>query len=151
MPVGFEKRPNNLGLRLVDHLFPVAEDERRRHRRPNPSLSCLLFLDALNAIRGKKLACEYQVPSPPPGETLNYGELNVEHTPPGQTQPVTVLYVGDAGNCNPTAGGWYYDADPKTGGIPTKIIMCPATCGAFAAGGQVDIRVGCKTQIAPPK
>jgi len=109
------------------------------------------FLDALNAIRGKKLACEYQVPSPPPGETLNYGELNVEHTPPGQTQPVTVLYVGDAGNCNPTAGGWYYDADPKTGGIPTKIIMCPATCGAFAAGGQVDIRVGCKTQIAPPK
>jgi hypothetical protein len=109
------------------------------------------FLDALSAIRKKNLACEYQVPLPPPGETLNYGKVNVEHTPPGQTQPVTVLYVGDAANCNHVAGGWYYDADPQKGGSPTKILMCPATCGAFGVGGQVDIRVGCKTEIAPPK
>jgi hypothetical protein len=109
------------------------------------------FLDALNQIRGTKLACEYQVPAPPPGESLDYGQVNVEHTPPGQTQRATVLYVGNAFDCDPATGGWYYDADPVNGGSPTKIIMCPATCTAFTVGGQVDIRVGCKTEIALPK
>jgi hypothetical protein len=108
------------------------------------------FIDALNAIRGEKLACEYLVPAPPPGETLDYGKVNVEHTPTGASMPSTIFYVSDAAGCDATTGGWYYDVDPAQGGAPTKILMCPATCTLFDQGGQIDIRIGCKTEIAPP-
>jgi len=109
------------------------------------------FLAALNAIRGTKLACEYAIPPPSTG-TLDFGEVNTEYTPSGGGAPSTVGYVPDLAGCDPVAGGWYYDADPAQGGAPTKIIMCPATCATFGTdtGGQVDIRVGCKTVHAPP-
>jgi hypothetical protein len=109
------------------------------------------FIDALNAIRGTKLECEYLVPAAPPGETLDYGKVNVEHTPPGANMAETIFYVVDAAACDPVKGGWYYDTDPMKGGKPTTIIMCPATCDSFGMfGGQVDIRLGCKTEIGPP-
>ncbi|WP_437585887.1 hypothetical protein [Sorangium sp. So ce1000] len=107
------------------------------------------FLDALSAIRGKSLACEYQVPAPSSGQTLDYGTLNVQHTPPDTNEPSTIFYVATEDRCDATAGGWYYDVDPATGGTPTKIVMCPATCTRFQTGGQVQLQVGCKTEIPP--
>lgn len=105
------------------------------------------FLDALNAIRGAKLACEYQIPPPPPGEMLDFAKVNVLHTPEGQDQADTIFYVGSADQCDPVTGGWYYDADPMMGGTPTKIIMCPATCDVFGLGGKIDLQLGCATVI----
>ncbi|XXX72940.1 VWA domain-containing protein [Sorangium sp. So ce134] len=107
------------------------------------------FLDALSAIRGTSLACEYQVPAPSSGQTLDYGTLNVQHTPTDGNTPTTIFYVADEASCDAAAGGWYYDVDPATGGTPTKIVMCPATCTRFQEGGQVQLRVGCKTEIPP--
>ncbi|WP_437274955.1 hypothetical protein WME90_27300 [Sorangium sp. So ce375] len=107
------------------------------------------FLDALSAIRGASLACEYQVPAPSAGQTLDYGTLNVQHTPPEASDPSTIFYVTSEARCDATAGGWYYDVDPATGGTPTKIVMCPATCTRFQSGGQVQLQVGCKTEIPP--
>ncbi|WP_157906926.1 MULTISPECIES: VWA domain-containing protein [Sorangium] len=107
------------------------------------------FLDALSEIRGTSLACEYQVPAPSAGQTLDYGTLNVQHTPPEGADPSTIFYVASEARCDATAGGWYYDVDPATGGTPTKIVMCPATCTHFQAGGQVQLQVGCKTEIPP--
>lgn len=110
------------------------------------------FIDALNAIRGTKLACEYLIPAPPPGEKLDYSKVNVEHTAPGAAMPETIYYVADLASCDAMTGGWYYDADPAKGGAPTKIEMCPATCDKLGMlGGQVDIRLGCQTEIGPPK
>ncbi len=108
------------------------------------------FVQAMNQIRAAKLACEYAVPPPPDGGTQDYGKVNVEYTPPGQSMAETIGYVGSMANCDPMTGGWYYDHDPAMGGTPTKIIMCPATCNDFMNGGKVDIRVGCKTKIQPP-
>jgi hypothetical protein len=110
------------------------------------------FLAALNAIRGTKLACEYAIPPAGSSGALDFGKVNTEYTPSGGSAPTTVGYVPDLAGCDPTQGGWYYDADPAQGGTPTKIIMCPATCAGFGTdtGGQVDIRVGCKTVLAPP-
>ncbi|WP_437954838.1 hypothetical protein WME76_25105 [Sorangium sp. So ce119] len=107
------------------------------------------FLDALTEIRGKSLACEYQVPAPSAGQTLDYGTLNVQHTRPDGNDPSTIFYVADEASCDAAAGGWYYDVDPATGGAPTKIVMCPATCTQFREGGQVELRVGCKTEVPP--
>jgi hypothetical protein len=46
-------------------------------------------------------------------------------------------------------GGWYYDADPATGGTPTRIIVCEATCKKWKgdAMASVDLRVGCRTRV----
>ncbi|WP_159397485.1 hypothetical protein [Sorangium cellulosum] len=107
------------------------------------------FLDALTAIRGQSLACEYQVPAPSAGQTLDYGTLNVQHTPTNG-DPTTIFYVRNEAGCDPTAGGWYYDVDPASGGTPTKIVMCSATCTQFREGGQVQVQVGCKTEVPPP-
>jgi hypothetical protein len=109
------------------------------------------FLAALNAIRGQKLACEYLLPPAPPGETLDYGKVNVRHTPTGSMTSSTIYYVQTLDKCDAATGGWYYDQDPSAGLTPTKIIMCPATCTVFGTGGQVDIGLGCTTEIPPPK
>ena len=109
------------------------------------------FLAALQAIQGKSLACEYQVPDAPPGEDLAYDEVNVEHTPDGQSAPETIPYVGSEAECDVSKGGWYYDQDPKKGS-PTKILMCPATCATLqGGGGELEIRLGCKTIVPEPK
>jgi hypothetical protein len=44
-------------------------------------------------------------------------------------------------------GGWYYDVDPASGGTPTSILACDASCTAFRADLtiQVDIVLGCQT------
>ena len=107
------------------------------------------FLQALNAIRGQKLACEYLIPTPPAGGTLDYGKVNVEHTAMGSSTPTTIYYVGSVDKCDPTTGGWYYDVDPASGGTPTKIEICPATCAVFDAGGQIQIALGCATVGVP--
>lgn len=104
------------------------------------------FLDALNAIRGNALACEYLVPQPDPPDVIDYGLVNVEHTPPGASTPDTIPYVGSEANCDPVNGGWYYDIDPAQGD-PTRILMCPATCAMLQEGGDLEIRVGCETVV----
>lgn len=110
------------------------------------------FLEALREIRGKTLACEYQIPAPPGGSDLDYHKVNVQYTPSGGGAPETLFYVGKAASCDATTGGWYYDEDPDAGQTPTKILMCPATCDQLeGVGGKVDIEFGCDTVVPEPK
>jgi hypothetical protein len=110
------------------------------------------FLDALHAIQGETLACEYQIPAPPDGSDLDYSKVNVEYTPPGANMPTTVFYVGGAAACDAVQGGWFYDKDPAAGQVPTKILMCPATCEQLkSVGGQIDIKIGCQTIVPEPR
>jgi hypothetical protein len=104
------------------------------------------FLAALAAIRGTGLACEFQIPEPTAGSSLDYGFVNVEFTSGGTSTPV--YFVTDEGACDATTGGWYYDVPPANG-TPTKIVACPASCAAFqaASDGSVAIRLGCETVV----
>jgi len=109
------------------------------------------FLDALNAIRGSSVACEFHIPTPRDGRTLDYGKVNMLYTSSSGTT-TTLYYVGSAANCDPQQGGWYYDVDPKSGATPSKMIVCDSNCGTFkASGGQVDVKMGCQTVIQPPR
>jgi hypothetical protein len=100
------------------------------------------FIDALNAIRTEALECEFDIPEPPPGQTLDYGKVNVE------LDGVAIPYVGTAGACDPVTGGWYYD-EPPSSGTPSKIILCDASCDELkeTIGASVSIRVGCDTVV----
>jgi len=105
------------------------------------------FQSALDAIRGARLACQYLIPEPSTGGTLDYGQVNVALT--NGTDKNLVYYVENQAACDATSGGWYYDVEPSAG-TPTKIIACPTTCSAFEAapnGASVGIALGCATII----
>jgi len=105
------------------------------------------FLAALNQIRATKLACEYLLPEAPSGQTLDFNLVNVDFTTGASTE--RLLAVSQASACDATSGGWYYDQDPSMGGVPTKIMICPATCARFESTqqGSVQIALGCRTQV----
>jgi hypothetical protein len=100
------------------------------------------FLDALNTIQGQALPCSFLIPDAPPGEMLNYGQVNVEYTP-GGGGPETIPKVSSAADCPAGGKGWYYDNNSN----PTQIMLCPDTCATITQDtmGAVRIVLGCDT------
>ncbi|HKY37263.1 MAG TPA: vWA domain-containing protein [Polyangiaceae bacterium] len=103
------------------------------------------FRDALNRIRGSRLACELAIPEPGAGMTLDFNQVNV--TFDNGNGPATLFYVEEWSSCDPTTGGWYYDKLPSAG-APERIVVCPTTCAAFGEVevGSVQIQLGCETR-----
>lgn len=104
----------------------------------NPQQIVTDFENALNAIRGATLACEYTIPPPPNGDTLDFGKVNVVFTPTNAS-PQTLGYSQDCSDPN----GWKYD-DPNA---PTKILLCSGLCNTVQAdkSGKIELVFGCKT------
>ena len=96
------------------------------------------FLTALENIRGLVLSCDFPLPSPPAGMTLDFTAVNVLYTP--SAPPPTQLLYDSA--CS-TGIGWRYD-DPKQ---PTKVELCPSSCATVRQdhGGRIDVVFGCAT------
>lgn len=100
------------------------------------------FVDALNNITNRAIACEYQLPPPPDGMKLDPEKVQLVYTP-ASGDPEEVPSISSLGACaNNPNGGWYYD-DPNH---PSKITVCPCTCARFQAG-RVDVRLGCKPRL----
>ncbi len=99
------------------------------------------FLTALNDIRAARLACEYQIPPPKPGSTLDFNLVNVQLTNQGVTQS---LYYVAPDMCTGADDEWHYDVEP-TKGVPTKLVACPKTCERLKMtdGAEVDVKLGC--------
>ena len=110
------------------------------------------LIAALNKIRASVLACEFLLPAPLDGGELDFDKVNVQVTDI-RAAPTPLYYVSDPSQCDPVNGGWHYDVDPKSGGRPTKIIVCPSTCAVFkqSIGMKVDLRLGCQTRVKPPR
>jgi hypothetical protein len=106
------------------------------------------FLETLQKIRGAALACEFDIPAPTMG-TLDFGRVNVSYSSGGAAEEI--LQAPSATRCDPTSGGWYYDADPDAGATPRRVIACPATCRRFQMNpaGRVELRFGCQTNVIP--
>lgn len=97
------------------------------------------FSDALAKIRGASLSCEYGLPAPPAGQTLDFKKVNVQVTAGGGTAS-TLPYSADCSN----TGGWRYDNEAA----PTKIELCTASCDKVKGDGaaKIDLVLGCETQ-----
>jgi hypothetical protein len=102
------------------------------------------LLDALKAIRGLSVACEYSIPQPATG-SIDFGKVNVRTT--SQAGPDEPGHVTSADRCS-AQGGWYYDP-PPTAGDPKRLILCPATCARLRAdpSARVDLVFGCATVV----
>jgi hypothetical protein len=104
----------------------------------DPQQTAIDFRAALGAIRGSSLGCEYPIPSPPAGMTLDYGAVNVIFTPSAGS-PATLPY--DKGCA--ADSGWQYDDEQN----PTRIEICPTQCGAIEGDseGSIGVQFGCAT------
>jgi hypothetical protein len=100
------------------------------------------FVEALNNISNRDLACEYQIPTPPEGMKLDTKKVQVIYTPASGSAEEVPNIPSLAACADSNNGGWYYD-DP---GNPSKITVCPCTCARFQAG-HVDVRLGCKPRL----
>jgi len=95
---------------------------------------------AIGKIKAAQLSCDYTLPPPPMGKSIDVNAVNVNYTTGGMT--TTLGYSADCSN----AGGWHYDSTTA----PTKIIMCPTICTTLqndTSGGKVDIVFGCSTAV----
>jgi hypothetical protein len=98
---------------------------------------------AIGKIKASQLSCNYSLPAPPAGQTLDVNAVNVNFTPGGGVA-ATLPY---SANCT-DPNGWHYDNTTA----PTQIIMCADRCTALqgdTTGGKLDIIFGCAI-TAPP-
>lgn len=106
------------------------------------------FQASLAAIRRQALPCEYDIPKPTVG-VADYGKVNVQWSP-GTGSSSLFGYKQNVAACG-AAGGWYYDVDPALGTSPTKIVLCPSSCGEVkattASSAKVEVLLGCKSVV----
>jgi hypothetical protein len=107
------------------------------------------FSSALNAaleqvISGIPLTCDFTLPAPPGGQTLDRGKVNVTYTDgAGNAMPIGRDASLDALECT---NGWQYTPDY------TQVTLCGALCEAVKADpmATVTIVLGCTTIVNPP-
>jgi hypothetical protein len=103
-------------------------------------------LAALSKIRGDaEIPCKLEIPEPPPGESLDFGTVNLFEGESGVDCLSPIYYVGEATSCG-DQGGWYYD----DAGAPNAVELCPASCESVSRpGSRLRFSVGCATLIDP--
>jgi hypothetical protein len=103
------------------------------------------LLDALAAIRGQVLDCDFPLPTAKPGTNVDPSLVNVNVTT-GAGVKTTLPQVADQASCT-TTQGWYYD-NPTA---PTRIALCKSSCDAVTADAMASLEVllGCSTVKVP--
>ena len=88
-----------------------------------------------------RLSCEYPVPDPPAGETLDPNKVNVVYTPSGSA-PETILR-DETADCDGGADGWQWGPNHET------IVLCGDACARVKAGSNatLDIEFGCEGEV----
>jgi hypothetical protein len=104
------------------------------------------LLDALAAIRGSVLDCDFDMPKATDGKQVDPTKINVNYTPAGGTR-MTLGRVPNASGCG-TAPGWYYDNDLT----PSRILLCPASCNTASVevDATLEVQLGCVTETREP-
>jgi hypothetical protein len=104
----------------------------------NPTQTNSAFEAALNSIRSASLSCQFTIPMPPNGETINPNAVNVVLVD-GKGQQTVLTYSADCSN----ASGWHYDNAAK----PTSVELCASACASARSdsGGKITLAFGCYT------
>jgi hypothetical protein len=104
----------------------------------DPTQTKAIFQQALESIRAQTLSCEFALPPPPDGKTIDVNAVNVVYTNGGGSQTV-LTYNGDCAG----GVGWHYD----NLAAPTKVELCASTCNSVDSDrkGSLSLAFGCKT------
>jgi len=95
---------------------------------------------AEGVIQGAQVPCEFEIPDPPPGETLDLDTVQVKYSSMG-TEIATFNQVPSAADC--TDDSFYLDLDANT------IVFCSQTCDVVQADEDAEIGIvfGCELGI----
>jgi hypothetical protein len=93
--------------------------------------------NALTVIVGSTLSCEYELPEPPDGQTLDPSLVNVQLTDDGEVETILQNPDEDCGE------GWRYSEDG------TQVVLCESTCERVRDNlrGSVKLIFGCETAV----
>ncbi|MEZ4224385.1 MAG: hypothetical protein R3B13_25775 [Polyangiaceae bacterium] len=94
---------------------------------------------AEGVIKGAQVACEIDVPQPPPGEEIDLSSIRMKYTPSGGGADVIFEQVPNAGACK--ANAFYIEAD--------KLKLCPQSCTTVQAdnGAKLQTLFGCTGKV----
>jgi len=100
----------------------------------------------LEAIRESSISCDFDIPVPSDGSSVDADKTNVNYK--NGSQVTTTLYRskdGTAGTCGNATNAWYFD-NPNA---PKKISLCAKTCEALQSDpkGEIQVAFGCKTVV----
>ncbi|APR81828.1 Hypothetical protein A7982_07177 [Minicystis rosea] len=94
--------------------------------------------NAIATIRGKALGCAYDLPEPPPGESIDPSQVNVVVTVDGKDY--TIPKRKDPNDMCAVDPCWDYDANGKV-----ELIGITCSTVSTSATAKVEIYVGCAT------
>ncbi len=102
-----------------------------------------VFDELANSVISSSMSCEWEIPPPPNGETVDPNKVNVEFDDGNGTK--TFPRVDSEKACKNTDQAWYYD-NPEE---PTKVFMCPQTCTLIRSTteAKISITFGCDTMV----
>jgi hypothetical protein len=137
---------NGLNTQDMDQLAEAGGTDQAFFINDGPTAAEALT-ETFNAIRGMSLSCEFPMPeATDDGDVIEPTLVNVNFTA-GDGTATTLTKVASAADCG-AAKSWYYDDEA----MPTRILLCPASCEVVSADpkGKIEVLVGCKPQIEPP-
>lgn len=108
----------------------------------NLDYSSIFSAIANSTIVGAALDCQYQIPTPPPGETLDLSTVVPQFTPSGGAPAVNFQQVANDTLCAPNK--FYIDSG--------TIKLCPDTCNTVQSdtgGATMKILYGCDPSTLP--
>jgi hypothetical protein len=130
-----------LGLGAVPNLDAIAEaGEGEAFFVADEPGAVTELGSALRRVTNSPAVCQFELPEPPSGLTLDPDLVNVQYRPPGGSAQV-IPNVENASVCD-TLGGWYYDNNED----PSMIFVCQEVCSMFG-GAIVDVVLGCETIV----
>jgi hypothetical protein len=98
----------------------------------------MLFAKLADAVAASApLPCDFAIPTPPNGETLDVNAVRVVFTPAGTTKS-EFPKASSSDQCSDKLG-WYY-------GAQQRITFCPKACDLVKSGGSLSIGFGCAPQ-----
>lgn len=105
--------------------------------------------ETLAQVRGLALSCELAVPMPPPGRQFDWARTGLRYVVGGRS--TELVQVANPLACDPVRGGWYFDPDPGKGGVPSKAILCDASCRTINQDptGTTDLVLACGDTYIP--
>ena len=98
---------------------------------------------AESVIASAELSCEWEIPPPPDGETIDPERVNINFLD-GDGNKVLIGNILSAAQCDQVENAWYYD-NPEN---PTKVFVCPDTCDWIQSysKAQIVLQFGCETE-----
>jgi hypothetical protein len=98
---------------------------------------------ATDVIRRTEVACDFAIPSPPAGETIDLGKVAVSYTADGAALPQTYAQARARSDCQPDA--FFIEGE--------RIHLCPDSCDVLKANplATIDVLFTCESTIIVPR